>query len=741
MSGFTGGFTSSITVNLAGIAPFLTQHPRWLGWKTEIRNDKPTKVPKSWKNFNAKSTDPKTWAPFSDIAGIVQKQPALWDGIGITFGDIGSDEYLGGLDLNSCLNAQGELADWARPVAEAARTYLEVSPSAGGLKAFFRFSADDMDVVRKAFGIEQDKWGCRRGVGGNGKDHGPAVEVYLSGRFFAVTGKHWPASPQDVALLDRAALLHIATLVQQAIGAGTSKPGSGKDDSRSATAFRLGAKLCREGKTYDEMCAGLREHPETAAWYKEKGEAAGGRELRRIWEKASSALILSASSPLDSARELIRRNYTQDEQPTLHHQQATFYRHTGTCYAELPREGMSAAVYHFLDAAHTETKDGDLASFKPNQRAVGWVLDALAAASQLPPDIKSPAWLDDKQHAPASEIVAFTNGLLHLPSRRLRPHTPLFFNMNAVDYAYDAKAPEARQWLDFLASIWPQDQQSIDTMQEIFGLVLTADTSHQKAFLIVGPKRSGKGTIARVLTAMLGKQNVAGPTLSSLGDRFGLQPLIDKPLAVISDARLSGRTDAAVVAERILSISGEDAITVDRKNRDAWTGALPTRFLILTNELPRLSDASGALVSRFIVLCLINSFYGREDMALTNKLLAERSGILNWALDGYDRLRKRGYFIQPATAQEAVRQMEDLGSPISAFVRDRCTLKVGASIEVDHLFSAWVEWCRDQNVDRPGNKGMFGKELRAAFPGLRRSQPRAEDGARLPSYEGIQLKK
>ncbi|MCZ6737546.1 MAG: hypothetical protein O7B77_06175, partial [Actinobacteria bacterium] len=49
-----------------------------------------------------------------------------------------------------------------------------------------------------------------------------------------------------------------------------------------------------------------------------------------------------------------------------------------------------------------------------------------------------------------------------------------------------------------------------------FGYALTQDTRQQKLFLIVGPKRSGKGTIARVLTAMVGADNVCNPTLASL---------------------------------------------------------------------------------------------------------------------------------------------------------------------------------------------------------------------------------
>ncbi|MCH7779835.1 MAG: hypothetical protein IH848_03240, partial [Acidobacteria bacterium] len=117
------------------------------------------------------------------------------------------------------------------------------------------------------------------------------------------------------------------------------------------------------------------------------------------------------------------------------------------------------------------------------------------------------------------------------------------------------------------------------------GYILGGDTRLQKIFLFVGPRRSGKGTIGRVLTGLLGSHNVAAPTMAGIATNFGLAPLIGKPLGLISDARLSGRTDGQVVVERLLTISGEDSLTIDRKYKEPWTGQLPTRFVILTNEL------------------------------------------------------------------------------------------------------------------------------------------------------------
>ncbi len=95
------------------------------------------------------------------------------------------------------------------------------------------------------------------------------------------------------------------------------------------------------------------------------------------------------------------------------------------------------------------------------------------------------------------------------------------------------------------------------------------------------------------------------------------------------------------------------------------TGKLTTRLMIVSNELPKLGDASGALSSRMLLLPLATSFYGREDRGLTAKLLKELPSILLWAIAGWKRLTDRGYFIQPDAGKEL------LGEPFVANYRER----------------------------------------------------------------------
>ncbi|WP_319020215.1 hypothetical protein [Streptomyces peucetius] len=73
--------------------------------------------------------------------------------------------------------------------------------------------------------------------------------------------------------------------------------------------------------------------------------------------------------------------------------------------------------------------------------------------------------------------------------------------------------------------------------------------------------------------------------------------------------------------------------------RQRW---LPTRLVILTNELPHFGDASGVIARRFVVLNMTVSWLGKKDIGLTGELAAEIPGILNWALEGLARLKRTG---------------------------------------------------------------------------------------------------
>jgi len=463
-------------------------------------------------------------------------------------------------------------------------------------------------------------------------------------------------------------------------------------------------------------------------------------DLAKAFVADDLRIVPPPTNPMAVARAFVREHHsTPTGISTIKHHRGDFYAWDGTCWPEAEERTVRARLYGWLEPAwyEKETQTGTkILPFEPNRRKLGDVVEAVAAIGHLPQRVEAPAWLDDGD-VPAQELIVMSNGVLHLPTRTLRSHTPNLFTHHSLPFDYEPDAPVPAVWETFLRELWADDEE-IAALAEIFGYVLSGRTNLQKIFALIGPKRSGKGTIARVLTGLLGSFNVTAPTLASLTQNFGLQDLIGKPLAVISDARLGSRTDGLVAVERLLSISGEDAITVDRKYKEHWTGKLPTRFVILTNEVPRFTDSSGALASRFNMLTTSQSFYGRENPQLTDQLLAVRSGIFNWALRGLDRLTERGYFVQPASSEAALRQLEDLSSPVGAFLRDRCVIGPEHEADKDDLYTAWKEWCASEGRDRSSTKAVFFRDLKAAAPAIKDVRPR-DNGGRAHVYRGIGL--
>lgn len=454
----------------------------------------------------------------------------------------------------------------------------------------------------------------------------------------------------------------------------------------------------------------------------------------------SGRLVLSPKKTLPTAEAFVREFYSHRAGRTLHSYAGLLFQWTQNRFVEIEEEQIKQRIQPWLHAAlkyvvNRQTRQLELADFESNPTTIKAALESIRCYTHLPVTVTSPSWLvDDPQLPSAAEILPCRSTLFHLPTmRRLEP-TPAFFTINALDFDPDPNAPAPQIWLNFLLDLFDDDVASQDLLQEWFGYALTGDTSLQKMLLLVGPRRSGKGTIARVLSQVVGSGNVCGPTTSSLAGPFGLQPLLGKTLAIVSDARFSGENISTVV-ERLLCVSGEDALTVDRKFLGSVTMKLPTRFMFLTNELPRLNDASGALAGRFVILRTLRSFYGQEDTALTDKLMTELPGILNWAIEGWRRLRERGRFVMPPSVEDAVWDMEDLSSPVGAFVREKCVVEAGCRTPVDELYGAWKRWCERDGRSNATTKQRFGRDLIAAVPGITRRR----GSAMRPFYEGISL--
>jgi putative DNA primase/helicase len=476
---------------------------------------------------------------------------------------------------------------------------------------------------------------------------------------------------------------------------------------------------------------------------------------------AASPSPIPATEPDDPhrlARIFLDQACSHPDGPTLRFHGGTWHRWSGAAYRPMIEADLDAELARVLQEEADRLRTPAARNGRPYAAGNGTrrlritrgliadVKLALQGLTRIDPATQPPAWLTEKPPFPAAEVLAARNGLLHIPGwcsergESLIPATPGYFCCHALDYEFDPEATRPGRWLDFLAELWPGDPESIETLQEWFGYLLTQDTSLHKILLIVGPPRAGKGVITRVLERLVGPANVAHPGLQDLASPFGLAPLLGKSVAIVHETRLGRPFDAARAIQRLASISGQDSQTVDRKYQPQLTARLSTRFVMTTNQLPRLPDNAGALASRLVVLRLTESFLGREDAQLTGKLLRELPGILLWALEGWCRLQERGAFLQPESGIELREQFARLSSPILQFVEERCVVRPGRPIDSGSLFAEWRDWCAAGGIEDVGTVQDLGTNLRAALPQIESKRGRRRSGpGHCTYYLGIGL--
>jgi putative DNA primase/helicase len=481
-----------------------------------------------------------------------------------------------------------------------------------------------------------------------------------------------------------------------------------------------------------------------------------GRPRKEVATATADEIVLNKQTPLLSAQVFRRR-----EQPTLINYQDEWLSWNGSAYEVIEARTMRALVHDLLGRAKTVTFESIVdaqtgkrkhvegrAPFNPKKGDVDQVLDALESICHVPNgEMDPPSWKGTPAKLAALDprnIISFKNGLLDITTRTLYPPSDRFFTRNALAIEYSPIAPAPLQWLAFLDDVLQGRGSSIDLLQEIIGYLITPDTSKQKVFMLWGRPRCGKGTILRITTALVGPRNVRFPTIKLLGGRFGLVGLIGASVAQVTDMDVRNENELSTALTNINGISGEDGQQIERKGISDWCGVLGARFVLSSNTLPKAGSQTEAFLARLLVVPFEVTVMGREDRGLTAKLMTELPGILNWALDGLDRLRARGDFDEPPESKSAKRRVRFLSNPLHGFVEEHCVL-VGpnAGTDKDVLYEAFDRYCTSINA-KPWTKAVFTEEIQKVFPGVREGRRRrtptaARPTPREPCYFGIEL--
>jgi putative DNA primase/helicase len=314
---------------------------------------------------------------------------------------------------------------------------------------------------------------------------------------------------------------------------------------------------------------------------------------------------------------------------------------------------------------------------------------------------------DEKAYEDQIRYLTMQNGLYDLTRHELIEHNPSIFTTNLLPYDYDP-ATVCPRWIQYLDEVFESDDETIKFVQEAVGYAFHKSIPKAVLFFLIGDGGNGKSVFIDVISALCGKENVCNISLNKLNDEKYLPELFGKMINV------SGETPnkKCMNTDLVKAVVAGDWVTGREVYKKPQKFKPYAKHYLGMNTLPDIEDNTHGMWRRIHVIEFPRKFAEHEmDVELTDKLMAELSGIFNWALEGYKRLGSQKFVFSESTAMfKSKKQYQQQSNSVLDFI-DRCLKEADSedSAAFKDLYDCYSGFCATE-----GNKKCFPKkEFRA----------------------------
>lgn len=300
--------------------------------------------------------------------------------------------------------------------------------------------------------------------------------------------------------------------------------------------------------------------------------------------------------------------------------------------------------------------------------------------------------------------INFKNGMLDILSGAFHEHSPKYLSINQIPHNYIAGLPfEESTFKRFLDSRIT-DADSRKMLYEFMGYCMTKDISFQKFMMLHGIGDSGKSTIIKFLTNIVGKDNTCSIPLQGLSDRFTTASLLFKILNTCGDISSAALKDTSIIKQ----ITGDDNIKGEYKGGAIFFFRNHAKMMFSCNELPVILDEkSNGFYRRLLIVKFTES--GEFIPGLAEKLAdeSEIEIVISHLIEAYRGGILRGSLFESGESLSEVSALRHDSDTVSAFLEDWVVEELKAKIPRDDLYSYYVEYCKEEQRMALGRNSFF----------------------------------
>ena len=248
------------------------------------------------------------------------------------------------------------------------------------------------------------------------------------------------------------------------------------------------------------------------------------------------------------------------------------------------------------------------------------------------------------------------NGVLELPSMRLRPFSPDYEFTSGINARYDenAKGDNFKEFINY-ATKGKKDHKHLT--QEALGYGLSYYTFIRLCFIFKGIKGSGKSTTLDVLRGLVGQEATCEVSLDQMEREYYAAAILAAKLNIVPDHNTNVIKD---VSKFKSFVSESDVVSGRNPCEKPFSKRCRTKMFIGQNEFFRFSGVGKndleAFFDRILYIPFDRAIEKRID-GFWERLIPEYDFIFTWAMQGLKRLLENDFQFTKCEASEEMKRM------------------------------------------------------------------------------------
>lgn len=252
-------------------------------------------------------------------------------------------------------------------------------------------------------------------------------------------------------------------------------------------------------------------------------------------------------------------------------------------------------------------------------------------------------------------------------------------------------------WLDALDTIFCQNQELIDYVQQIVGMAAIGRVYLESLIIAYGEGRNGKSTfwnaVARVFGTYSG--NMSADTLT-VGCKRNVKPELaevkGKRLIIAAELEEGMRLNTSVVKQ----MCSTDEIFAEKKYKDPFSFTPSHTLVLYTNHLPRVGANDPGTWRRLIVIPFNAKIEGSGDIKnYADYLVSEAApSIMAWIIEGAKKAISRNFHIPaPVCVEDAIKSYREDNDWLGHFLGECCEVDKAYREKSGELYQEYRSYC------------------------------------------------